>query len=88
MRLIDADTLFTAFENAKWHDNNDRDLVAEDILMDAPTIDPTPKGMWMWSGYRCEWGCSVCNKWIKDELMPEELYNYCPNCGAKIERIV
>ena len=39
MRLIDADTLFAEFENAKWYDNNDRDLVAEDILMDAPTID-------------------------------------------------
>ena len=38
MRLIDADALFLAFENAKWYDNNDRDLVAEDILMDAPTI--------------------------------------------------
>lgn len=39
MRLIDADALFTEFENAKWYDNNDRDLVAEDILMDAPTIE-------------------------------------------------
>ena len=39
MRLIDADALFSEFENAKWHDNNDRDLVAEDILMDAQTID-------------------------------------------------
>lgn len=39
VRLIDADALFAEFENAKWYDNKDRDLVAEDILLDAPTVD-------------------------------------------------
>ena len=45
MRLIDADALHQAFENAKWYDNNDRDLIAEDILMDAPTIE-SPVAQW------------------------------------------
>lgn len=42
VRLIDADALFAEFENAKWYDNKDRDLVAEDILMAAPEVDAVP----------------------------------------------
>lgn len=39
MRPIDADALFKAFEKAAWFDNADRDDVAEELLLDAPTID-------------------------------------------------
>jgi hypothetical protein len=92
MRLIDADALYDAFEDAHWYDNNDRDYVAEDVLMDAPTIDaaPTAHGEWIEAkangmslypdGQKM---CSVCNQimphaWVK---MPP----YCFGCGAKIE---
>ena len=36
-RLIDADALFKEFERNGWYDNADRDI-AEDVLLDAPTI--------------------------------------------------
>lgn len=39
MRLIDADALFKAFEQTAWYDNADRDEVAEEILLQMPTID-------------------------------------------------
>lgn len=42
MRLIGADALFKAFENAAWYNNADRDDVAEELLLDAPTIDAVP----------------------------------------------
>lgn len=37
-RLIDGDALFSEFERRGWFDNRDRDSVAEDILLEMPTI--------------------------------------------------
>lgn len=42
MRLIDADALFKAFEKAAWYNNMDRDEIAEEILLQMPTIDAVP----------------------------------------------
>ena len=95
MRLIDADALFHDFENAAWCDNNDRDFVAEDILMDAPTIDPERHGRWIDYGmknstgyiYQCS-GCDAfCNPNRKDVLegRSTEKPHYCPCCGAKMD---
>lgn len=42
MRLIDADALFKEFERAAWYDNADRDEIAEEILLQMPTIDAVP----------------------------------------------
>ncbi len=46
MKLIDADALFAEFESSKWHDNADRDEVAEELLLAAPTI-PLPQPAWI-----------------------------------------
>lgn len=42
MRLIDADELFKDFEKSAWFNNADRDDVAEELLLNAPTIDAEP----------------------------------------------
>ena len=42
MRLIDADALYQEFEKAAWYNNADRDEVAEQLVLDAPTIDAVP----------------------------------------------
>ena len=84
-RLIDADELFKDFENAKWYDNNDRDLVAEDILMDAPTVDTVKTGYnkACSSLFDCsECGWTDCDTYTGDTTT----YNYCPNCGAKMDK--
>ena len=39
MRLIDADALFKAFEKTAWYNNADRDEIAEEILLQMPTVD-------------------------------------------------
>lgn len=36
-RLIDADEIFNNLERTGWYDNADRDI-AEDLVLDAPTI--------------------------------------------------
>lgn len=89
MRLIDADALFTAFENAGWYDNRDREEVAEDILMDAPTIDQVRHGRWIDTGgyvttayghldvYRCS-SCAA-------DVTIDDHDSYCPSCGAKMD---
>ena len=38
-RLINADALFETMERTGWYDNADRDI-AEDIVLDAPTVIP------------------------------------------------
>ena len=39
MRLIDADALFNNMEAAWWYSNNDRDEIAEKLVLDAPTVN-------------------------------------------------
>lgn len=36
--LIDADKLFQVMENTGWYNNADRDEVAEELLLNAPTV--------------------------------------------------
>lgn len=40
MRMIDADALFREMEKVGWYDNADRDEVAEELVMNAHTIEP------------------------------------------------
>lgn len=39
MRLIDADKLYNKFDTLPWYDNQDRDEIALQEVVDAPTID-------------------------------------------------
>ena len=81
MRLIDADALFRAFEKAAWYNNMDRDEIAEEILLQMPTIEARPvvRGEWEDLGrnyYTVVSQCSECGAKY-DFRSP-----YCPNCGA------
>jgi len=40
--LISRDALFAEFENAGWYDLADRDEIAEELLLHAPTVDAVP----------------------------------------------
>ena len=42
-RLIDADAIFNNLERTGWYDNADRDI-AEDLVLDAPTIIEAEEG--------------------------------------------
>ena len=86
MRLIDADALLKAIIQMSLDGN------VFDRIHEAPTIEPERKtGKWIgteYDGYAdgnpvyYEWKCSACGCVIKDD---EPTWNFCPNCGAKME---
>ena len=52
------------------------------MLADAPTVDAVPvrRGKWIDDHRKGAWNyCSVCGEQAID------LYDYCPNCGARME---
>lgn len=55
-------------------------------LEDAPTIDPVKRGRWIGiDDYPYEtWECDQCG--CIYEEMPSWTPNYCPNCGAKMDK--
>lgn len=82
MRLIEADELFKDFEKSAWFNNADRDDVAEELLLNAPTIDAEPvrHGHWVICSDGYYPYCSKC----KQEPDGKNMTNYCSNCGAKM----
>lgn len=100
MRLIDADALMADCQLAqKQADRHGREYAnafysgggeistewwcVEDMIENAPTVTPErKKGKWIdkSGGIEGAWNyCSVCGEQAID------LYDYCPNCGARME---
>ena len=85
MRLIDANALK---ENArKWLPMSRETVVfnlfdlIDNLADNMPTIDPVKHGKWVSDGFT--WRCSECGKTYWGRLA--QPWNYCPNCGAKVE---
>lgn len=93
MRLIDADTLYMALNDAKWYDNADRGFLVLDMVEDAPTVDAVPvrHGYWVIAdANKGEYICSVCGETdtdCSDRYANHNVFSqeYCPNCGAKMD---
>ena len=95
MRLIDADALLERGICAEYGYNDNglllipmRDVI--NSIRNAPTIDAEPvrHGRWLYNSYPTvwyghgeppEWVCSEC------EERAYNTYDYCPNCGAKMD---
>lgn len=71
-------------------------MVVEAVLNKSPTVDAVPvvHGEWLGEGDGYAdgypvldvWYCSKCNYCIDDGTdNPDNLPNYCPNCGAKMD---
>lgn len=97
MRLIDADALNERMYHDAFEADSDmqkwdsgcwiRYKMFERAIEDAPTIEPErKKGKWIsfCRGKVCN--CSVCHKGYDHTYEFIEEWNYCPNCGAKMER--
>ena len=64
-----------------------------DMLNDQPTIEAVPVVHGEWEEITDDWSdetiyrCSVCGEdFVTIDCTPvENLYNFCPNCGAKME---
>ena len=91
MRPIDADRALEivrdqgiAHPNA-YHLTNYATL----ILREAPTIDVAPvrHGRWISVPHKLARICSVCNRDepYKFADINADVYDYCPNCGAKMD---
>ena len=87
MWLIDADALFKAFEKNAWYNNMDRDEIAEEILLQMPTIDAAPvvHGRWREADDGDGAVCSVCGEDFCNIYLEIDRFKYCPNCGAKMK---
>lgn len=95
MRLIDADALADKMMKADMppHDIGGRYqtgfMDARSMVITAPTIDPVKHGKW--KPFDLTWGRSVyaCSSCGEAFEVPTEIgkpiYDYCPNCGAKME---
>ena len=100
MRLIDADALKKAVNGRSTHWLNDWSTLGVLAVIDEqPTIDAVRMrhGEWMHGKEIAReycgdalvsilyenWWCSRCGRKLDTQYTP--LYNYCPNCGAKMD---
>ena len=68
------------YESADSYDINRGLIMAMNAVADVPTIDPVKHGKWVIIDNS---GLAVCEcGYITDRY---SVYNYCPNCGARME---
>ena len=86
MRLIDADAYEHSVQGNPYVSDSMKTYVRCSI-QSQPTIDAEPVRHGKWIGYAGTIGneCSVCGKWI-DVLQGTAEMNYCPNCGARMDK--
>lgn len=87
--VISRNALFREMEKAQWYNNADRDEIAEELVLNAPTIEPERKtGQWNYSDDMFETAVCSCCGWDSGESVryARENFNYCPKCGEKMER--
>lgn len=93
MRLIDADALKErAIRVSTVKEHCYFKAVGTREIDKAPTIDATPVAHGWWQifddGFGCElMCCSVCKSefYDGDNDTVDQLHNYCPHCGAKMD---
>lgn len=99
MRYIDGDALYDRFQNLSYDDWNQGTgttwanafAEAADVVDDMPTEDVAPvrHGRWIDEGQYADffphhaYRCSECGNHF---LEVEMYYEFCPRCGAKMER--
>lgn len=98
MRLIDADALKEAMYHEAFETDSDmqrwdsgcwiRYKMFENAIEAAPTIDQVKHGKWEETGDKGgrNYACNCCRfAFIVDTCMGEPMWNYCPNCGARMD---
>lgn len=73
MRLIDADTTWNILEHSGWENNADRDI-AENIVLDAPTVDAIPIDK------LCEWLTEIDMPLADACPLIDKYYHVCTQC--------
>ena len=84
-RLIDANAM-----REDWLTNGENEYVYDtNAILDSidaqPTVDAVEVVHGRWMEFNTMMTCSVCDKdWYYDDNNCDE-FNYCPNCGAKMD---
>lgn len=87
---IDREALIAKFKRLKLGENSFVERVFADgvyaIIEQFPAADVAPvvHGRWIRKPHWCV-SCSYCGKCTHDYEGEVESYNYCPNCGAKMD---
>ena len=80
MRLIDADALIKKLNEERIPYNSDINY----LITTAPTIEEKKQGEWYaydrYNQWMMHYKCSECN------VIADDSYNYCPHCGAKMNK--
>jgi hypothetical protein len=95
-RLIDANALLEKMQFRLPIDNNIAEVIAEcveiarRIIENAPTVDAVEavRGEWVQIGYDKAMDritCSCCKEYWNIADNDTESFNYCPNCGPKMD---
>ena len=85
---IEREALWRAFEHEQFYDNADRDeIVLPKIDSFKPAdVAPVRHGRWVKSNYHGILCCSECKDvYIDKTWLGGGKWNYCPNCGAKMD---
>lgn len=83
---------YTEADSARVGEAVARVIYALQTMLPAD-VAPVRHGRWIETSYD-EYQCSVCGKAVRDEIIyaikPDDkegyVANYCPNCGAKMDR--
>lgn len=85
-RLVDADELLGKFRYGDYDSRDDKDwiMTVRRMIKEQPTIEAEPVKHGKWEEYEvphiiC---CSECD-WATG--VDEKDFNYCPNCGARMD---
>ena len=96
MRLIDADVLIEQMDaEPEGGYYSPHDVIS--LLMTQPTIEERKRGMWMPHNEKRReyigtvlvnvtydyWFCDTCGYRVENG---QPMYNFCPNCGARMGR--
>lgn len=80
-------TPFTKRLMQKWHEENRNFMQCESAIerLSAADVVPVRHERWIEKPYLLGISrfCSACGS---NYGMPHEVYNYCPNCGAKMDK--
>lgn len=84
-KYIDADKLDKEFneilDNPKEYDKPIHDMLREFYFAPTEDVEPVRHGAWkeILAGMDHEYECTRCKACV------EQIYPYCPNCGAKMD---
>ena len=87
MRLINADALIDTLYDHEFASYIDKGEVST-VINDEPTVDAEPVKHGKWKKIRGAINCSACksSSWSMSFEGLVTAFNYCPNCGARMEK--